>query len=890
MVVEVSLALASGLISYAANKLLGDKNKSPIQDDKPTSLASKGAYLPWLIGRRRVGSLIAYAGLHDRHAQKEKIDGGKGGAFGSPKQTVWYEIGWHHLCIGPIHRLYRIWQNGSVIFSGPIDRTSNPSGSSIDVGKEGIFEIWWGESDQPNNTIIADPTRFGIDSQWPLIGSVLWNKKRLGTTAVWQLIEYDVEVRPIAGGLTRSNPWIEPEFTLDAPNAKDITIVTNGLPGVAKVNALGKFKALFPPGGKLLIQNNAATANGEYDIWACEYSGTTNTTTITLGNKLTGAIASTGEIVPYVESLDAGVNAAHAIYQLLFAKYPHGLGYRTTKVDLLSLEDLGQLIQEERIPCSVLAQNGEEALGVFSNLLQDLGVMVPIVNGKMVFKPIREPTGVLTLPDGIVMSPKPEREIQHGSRTTSKLIFTFADVERNFKDGTVFIDDDGRARRVGHPTPRKIEIPSVIDFKTAAIISERRSQEEAGSANKHKLTANRGSRKLYPGQAFVTSELPNVVRVSSKRLNTSSGKVELDVVDDFYGLAASTFQNTQGGGLPGSPEEPQQDLQFDIVEVPGYTIGDGQQAIIVPRIRATEGHFQADIWLSVDDVTYTNVGQETDFQAGGTLIDALTGLTTDLDYLVTGPTFTVLGPDIVQVLDLSADDANFFAGRQLCVITNGTVTEVCYLRKVTAISGTTYRLDGLLRQRQASGKRAWSAGSRIYIFRNDGVLTVQDILLAPNTTVYVKTQPSTSSTISLADAFSKSRLLRGLGRIPENPDNIKRQDDKSLTYTTQAAPGAVPFEWNYRSLATARTGAGMQGAGAASASSAIKGVFIFRVRTAAGALKREVDVGTALTYTYLQADYTTDFGGGGVASYKVSVQNVDGGYASEEVTVTMTVL
>lgn len=884
MVVPLATALISGALSYAANKLLASKNKSPIQDDKPTSLASRGAYLPWLVGRRRVGALIAYAGLQDRSSQKEKIDGGKGGAFGSPKQTVWYEIGWHHLVIGPMGRLYRIWQNGSVIFDGPIDRTSHPSGTSIDIGKEGIFEIWWGESDQPNNSIIADPSRFDIDSQWPLIASVLWNKKRLGTTPTWQLLEYDIENRPIAGGLTRSKPWIEPILTLDSANQQTITAVTNGLPGVAVVKVAAKYKSLFPAGGQLLIQNNTATANGVYDIWASEYDGATNTTTVTLGGKLTGATV-TGEIVPYEESIDAGANAAHVIYQLLFAKYPHGLGHNTDKVDLVSLEDLGQLIEEERIPCSVFAQGGEEALAVLSNLLQDMGVLVPIVRGKMIFKPMRTPTSALILPDKLVMSPKPEREINHGGRKSTKLIYAFSDVERNFKDGTVFIDDDGRARKIGRPGARKVQIPSVVDFTTASKVAERRSQEEFGTANKHKLVTNRGTRDLYAGQALVTSELPNVVRVTEKRINSSTGKVELEVTDDFYGVPASTFQNTQGGGLPGDPEEPQQDLQFDIVEVPGYTIGEGDQAIIVPRIRASEGHFIADLWLSTDNVSYTNVGQETDFQTGGVLIDALSS--TDVDYTTTGPTFTVLGPDIANVLDLSGDDANFFAGRQLCVITDGTSTEICYLRKVTAISASIYRLDGLVRQRQASGKRSWSAGARIYIFRNDAILTIQDILLAPNRLVYVKTQPSTSSTIPLSECFAKSRTLRGLGKIPENPGNLRRQSDNSLTYTPQATPGNIIFTWNYRSLATAQTGAGMQGAGSASASSDIRGTFVFRVRTTGGTLKREIDVGDALTYTYLQADYTTDFGGGGVSSYKVTVQNVSGGYKSEEVEATM---
>lgn len=888
MGVEVGYALASFALSYAANKLLAAKNKSPIQDAKPTPIVSKGEFLPLLIGKRRVGAVIGYAGLNDRSTKKEKIDGGKGSAFGSPKQTVYYEIGWHMTVVGPVSRLNKIWQNGKPIFVGPIDGTSHPSGTTVDIGKEGIFEVWWGEADQPNNSTLADADRLGIDSQWPFIPSILWNKKRLGTQPVWQLIDYEIEVRPVPGSLTKSKPWFEPVETLDTPHEVDIYTVTNGLPGVATIDLQGKYKSRFPIGGKARIDSNSATADGDYDIWDVEYDGDTNITSVTLGNKLSGAVAVTGTLIPYTYSYDVGANAAHAIHQLLFEDFPHGLGIPRSKVDLVSLEDLGQVMEEERLPVSVYAQNGAEALAILGNLLQDMGVMAPIVNGKLTFKAIRKPIAAIPdLPSGLVMDPKPEIEVLHHAQSTSRLIYVFDDVERNYKEGTVFIDDDGRAARIGYPAPQKVEIPSVIDYETAAKVSERRSQEANGSANKYRISANRNSRELYAGQAFTAlSEIDAVMRVSSKKVDYKTGRVSIVAVDDFYGVTPSTFENSQGGGLPGDPEEPVNDLQFDIVEIPGYLVGEDEQGIVVPRIRATDAHSQADIWLSVDDVTYTNVGQELDFHAGGTLIDAVAS--TEADYLAQGPTFTALGPDIDTVLDLSADQSSWAAGRQLCVLTDGTSTEIWYVQKVTAIGGTTYRLDGVLKQRLASGKKAWSAGTRVYVFKNDGIVAINDILLAPNTTVYVKTQPSTGSTLPLDECSKKSRLLKGKGRIPENPGAIRKQGDTSNTYTPAATPGDITFEWSYRSLATPRTGAGMQGGGAASAASPIRGTFVIRVRNSVGTLVREENVGSDLTYTYTQANYLFDLGS--VSSYKFGVVNVNGGYSSDEVQITMTAI
>ena len=71
-------------------------------------------YLLRLIGRRRIGFVFAAAAT--RQTAKEPAPGGKGGVFGSPEVTVYREDAWHLLCVGPAFCLWRIEQNGNVLF------------------------------------------------------------------------------------------------------------------------------------------------------------------------------------------------------------------------------------------------------------------------------------------------------------------------------------------------------------------------------------------------------------------------------------------------------------------------------------------------------------------------------------------------------------------------------------------------------------------------------------------------------------------------------------------------------------------------------------------------------------------------------------------------------
>ena len=96
--VQLAWFAASLILQAIASTLLNKKEKSPLDDDKPTVLATRGSPVNWLVGRRMVGEVFAWAGA--RSVESEPIDGGKALGGGSPEQDVFSEERWPLLCVG----------------------------------------------------------------------------------------------------------------------------------------------------------------------------------------------------------------------------------------------------------------------------------------------------------------------------------------------------------------------------------------------------------------------------------------------------------------------------------------------------------------------------------------------------------------------------------------------------------------------------------------------------------------------------------------------------------------------------------------------------------------------------------------------------------------------
>lgn len=857
MVLEVILLTVAIGAAILAAKLAPKPGSPVVQDESPTQ-SERGAFTKLLIGRREVNPVHAWRG--DRVIKKEDIGGGKGGGKGPGKAKVFYEAGLHWLPVGPGWALHKIRQNGKVIFSGPITRTSHPSGSLVDIGKEGSFYIWWGEEDQDVDPFLSDPLRnppFSIDgstikSRYPYCPKIVWREKRLGLQATWPILKYEWESRVQDTDLVKSPDWFDEGLSLGA--GYNIVSAVDGPPSYIVIN--GDHTAQFIPGGLARIVNNGPI-DGDYVVQDSTVSdpGTGLITTITFQQDFVGGVNGTGSIQPYLGDGTDGANPVHAIRQILCRPFPHGCGFSTALFNTESFEAAGQLMASEHLAASILAADGEEAVATLGNILTDIGFMISwdMSDGLWHLRPLRKPTNPPVISADLIVDPLPEIETSHDDHQTDRVIYGFRDRNRNYRGHGVPIDDDGQAAFSRTWRRKQVPLSIPIDFTTAQKIAERRSQEELSQGIRYQIQASRAARKLFPGQAAVFENIPQVVRVVQVGIDTLSGKTRIDAIVDSYGVDASTFVQDDGGGDP-PPHDPGGPDPGGVIVEPPYHEGLGAGRgpfILIPRVRSSLKVAFADIYISADNSAYTHVARDPFIHAGGVLTEPL--LATSLSQLETGPAFTPLGPDLLSVVkDYSGDLTSWTVGRQLLFIGD----EILYLRNVVAAGGGTYQLRGLIRGRLGTPKATYAIGTKFFIVPKSDIQIIQDPLIRPGQTIYVKVQPATSESWPLSQIAPLVKTLAGRWIAPPDPENLRTANLRNSWIAGQN----LVVDWSYRTDCTARTGAGMQGAGqAVTAKPPIEGgVFVLVFSKLGGGSTTKT--ASAPPFTYTAAQLTSDFG------------------------------
>lgn len=292
---QAAFGLAFGLMGRTLQR--GQKPDT-LNDEKPSTTARRGDYLPLLIGREKVGAKLAAFGNRFTFQEAQPGQGGKGIGQGGAANTniVYVESGWHQLAIGPCTALNGIYQDGELWYSPttPLNPLTHPSGTTITIDSNNVFRIYWGEADQPIDAGVSELT--GVGSRWKFCFYIYWVRKRLGGFPNWPVLEYDIESRPYnAGQLYNSgaaydydaltphlssggDAWLEngPDETnitsyeiIDFVNsvgavATHINIADSGGP----VDLTGD----FPAGQLVRIQGNNPLDDGDYVILGSSYN------------------------------------------------------------------------------------------------------------------------------------------------------------------------------------------------------------------------------------------------------------------------------------------------------------------------------------------------------------------------------------------------------------------------------------------------------------------------------------------------------------------------------------------------------------------------------------------------------------------------------------------
>ena len=830
------------------------------KENAATALSEKGTVLQYVIGEMLV--FPAFVAVYDRTARKEKAPGGGGGkgfgGGGSQDQTIFYERGVHALAInGPASRLRTIRADGKVIWKGDISRTSSPSGSSHSVSETESFTIYWGEKDQVLDTALAASEAFGVNSGFPNTVMVFWNPKRLGTSAGWPNLSYEVTVPVVdPNELTESKAWLDNSIQTQywATNAQ------------AASHGLNKIYAVYTEQTNLITGdvdktffNNPALDSG----YSVAVSSTINSFT---GTRTLEKAERPGfeEGVALLGKNNMGPNPAHVLWQILTSPAPHGIGISKTEIDKPSIEALGVLMENEVQTASFMLTDGVAAKDAVTDLIVDMSTSLPLVDTKLTAVPMRKGDSVVLIPAEDIVGTLPEKTYTVGPRQIDRTIFTFVDREERYKQGDLVVDADVHAFDSDSYAMGQTQIKTVNNGWAATNIANRRQLEEYASVNLVTFKVHGNSKNtIIPGQLVSVPALgdgvESTLRVLNVKKNPTHPEAEVEAILDPYSLADSFLEDyiSQTSFTPILAEN---DLYVDLVPV--WTESD-TVGFWVMRARAGSKIVNTDLYISTNNRSYQLV--ETEYDQEDTFIELTGGeISSQERFISLSPVFTYTG-DVSVFNDLSsADDAQrWLTGEQVVILG----TEVFFFQKVIPVTSNTVQFSGMARAKKGTSRLNHPVGTGGWAFLPSTVKTFNVPMYSPTSVRWIKSAARSFSGVldlSETDAFE----IQPLGQALLSPGVVNLKVNYSKwNLPNQYSTGAnLDIQFNYK-LLNDLNAAGEQSAGDAIANVLPdpQGSFTISMTDGVSTLTQTINpsaplTGNYITHQFTNAEITSTFG------------------------------
>lgn len=768
------------------------RSKEEAFDDTPTTLSAQGSRIPRLTGVRRVGPVHVWSDNRTVTTQKVKANG-KGGA---PQQTetIYYEEGIHVLAVGPGRALRRILVQGEPIFEGPIDPSNTPSGSLVELPNgEGTFQIYWGREDDPIDEWAGDESRLGVRSKWPFFFRINWHSRRLGQIAQWPITDYEIECEPDAtiAQLNSEDSWFEGTLTEFGFAETDILAVdlSEGIihiRGHVALDFIGaetvRVTGVEPAGSSILnigddytvvdvteefatdtnipVQNDcnnvgSGVANGFVQsgtlVTSIQVQEALPGTGVVLGGAFcqppiipnpgstigtTGVALSIGALTPLVEGDDNGANGAHIIADHLFQPFPQGIGLDQGFWDLNSLSTLSDVVVNEGIRSSTLADQGQTVQSLLGELLIDLGAFIRLnpQSGLLEFVPLRAAAlPLLEVPEAAIQGGPPQIAYDTQPLRASRVIFAFSDRANGYRDETITVDADGTASLNQYEGVEETRIPTVTDFASAAIVAQRRDAEALGQTDQIEVQVGFAGRYIRPGDLIKIPEFPLNLLVLRSQFDPDDVGAVLQTSPTGYLAPATPLQLTSSNQATAGAPDP------EVAAARLWTPPVALQVTSAPEanllwVRANAATSSAIVNLSASGANYKVIGLETVVAVGGQLTESLAAVAGTVSSLEV----RFDGPDAADTISLEGDQEAQDAGQLLCLIDD----ELFFIAGVTTNATNQGTVLSLQRAKYGTTLEAHSVGARFWIFQPNTLEALVDAsLIQTGTAVFAKVQP-----------------------------------------------------------------------------------------------------------------------------------------------------
>ena len=941
------------LIASAAALLSIKKPKIANLDDALQSTATQGAFIPLVIGRGRVGPVFAFVedwGGGALFTQQRSLLPGmssigtalgfaKGGGSG-PSQPSYQEAALHILCVGPASELIAIYQNGELIWKGPINPQSAPSGSTFAaLNGEGFFEVHWGFPDDPILTRLQNSPKHGLAVRYAFAMKIMWVPKNLGVTRQWPRLEYEVrcpcysQIATTPSEIPLEGDDAHPTFEEWEP-APPAYVPSGRLPADRVVFEIMAFNAatrtcsledrvlpgtqasltsLYPPGGivKVWTENNSVglasdnmssvlPVNQEWKyfwIISSVYVATGfGHTDIVLGPEVPasdikrlnstnppyvpgGLVTEIGWASPVSTENSDGINYIHMVDQILFSKYPYGAGRRRTKFDPRSIEAAAEIAQKEKIRGALVVRDGEGVESVLASIMQDAGLFIPwdAQVGKYVFRLLRYEVSNSDIPPEAILK-QPSMEAIQGQRPADVIAFTFKDRFRNYREAPLKVTDSGQVIEYETQKARKVPIEITCDRDSVARLAPRRQQEVMANLATLSFETNHATQLASPGERFTATA------TEGEGIQFLITEVERDlnsgkVVLDCVPDTYNPPTPSEGSVSLLSYQQPPISEATPVEPLVRFLALEMPRGLSSDRVQVLFGASRS----GNKTLSVLAWGSRTEDQfsvLGQGVIFAGGVLHEDLP--ASSPTL-LTGAIEVEVDNLS----DFLASSDLTldevswragrqILVIG--DEVCFLQSVGTTSDIeVFTVNGLIRGRAGTRQVTHAAGTPFFIMQAPAVVPLESSLFLPGATLYYKAQAQErAKTVDVGAVDHQSLPIVGKAFKPL-PISGLRQPTMRPSYDTAAD---VRLDWCYHSDEFRRTGLGTQGFGQISGRSRPKGFFRVEIVGVEDFISED-------PFIVFSVSARTSFGLDALPSWVVRITHVEGSFTSDPVSITL---